>query len=290
MRKTLVIFLLTVSIISKPLPSLAISDREALARRICYPYEQCFIVCDDGTVFMDAATKEEYPEVSGWTDVIAISAYSHGAVAGLRKNGTVLCAGANLCDEERQRVANWTHIVQVFVTGYTIYGVDETGVLHSAAEKVSAWQENIQWENVRSVGGKLYTYVITQDGHVLTDAPVNLEELEHVIQIADSTVDVSFLLEDGSIVEYALDIAYWYPQIWDQAVQITYDDNQFAALSAAGTIQSSEISHYHDAALENIVAISGGVAVDREGNLHFTREIETDEEIPVFNLEGYHFD
>ena len=42
--------------------------------------------------------------------------------------------------------------------------------------------------------------------------------------------------------------------------------------------------------LKNIVAISGGVAVDREGNLHFIREIETDEEIPVFNLEGYHFD
>ena len=42
--------------------------------------------------------------------------------------------------------------------------------------------------------------------------------------------------------------------------------------------------------LKNIVAISGGAAVDREGNLHFTREIETDEEIPVFNLEGYHFD
>ena len=75
-----------------------------------------------------------------------------------------------------------------------------------------------------------------------------------------------------------------------EAPKPSSSDNQFAALSAAGTIQSSEISHYHDAALENIVAISGGVAVDREGNLHFTREIETDEEIPVFNLEGYHFD
>ncbi len=57
-----------------------------------------------------------------------------------------------------------------------------------------------------------------------------------------------------------------------------------------GCVHASQYSHYHDAALENIVAISGGVVVDREGNLHFTREIETDEEIPVFNLEGYHFD
>ena len=73
-------------------------------------------------------------------------------------------------------------------------------------------------------------------------------------------------------------------------VQITNDKNQVACLDNRGYVRASQYSRYYDAALENIVAISGGVAVDREGNLHFTRKIETDEEIPAFNLEGYHFD
>ena len=285
-----------------PAHGFALSDRERISNRISFEMDECFIVQDDGTVFMDRVTAAKYPEVKLWKEIIAVSANTD-AVIGLRKDGTVIGTGSLVSDMEKQAIAQWRNVSQVLRTLGTTYGITSSGTLLYVSEYGDNASDSdrgkalrrYEWKNLQSIAGEYYLFAITEDGHVLSNAPVEeIESLENVVQIAENGTETLFLLSDGSY-EVFTELAYEFVIVDhskqpNNIVQITNDKNQVAFLDNRGYVRASQYSRYYDAALENIVAISGGVAVDREGNLHFTREIETDEEIPVFNLEGYHFD
>lgn len=285
-----------------PAHGFALSDRERISNRISFEMDECFIVQDDGTVFMDRVTAAKYPEVKLWKEIIAVSANTD-AVIGLRKDGTVIGTGSLVSDMEKQAIAQWRNVSQVLRTLGTTYGITSSGTLLYVSEYGDNASDSdrgkalrrYEWKNLQSIAGEYYLFAITEDGHVLSNAPIEeIESLENVVQIAENGTETLFLLSDGSY-EVFTELAYEFVNVDhskqpNNIVQITNDKNQVAFLDNRGYVRASQYSRYYDAALENIVAISGGVAVDREGNLHFTRKIETDEEIPVFNLEGYHFD
>lgn len=268
------------------------SSMEEVARRISFVGEECFIVCDDGTVFMNNIAKEEYPEVEEWKEVIAISS-SANSVVGLKKDGTVVATGDNYDYEGKLNTQEWSKIVQVKAGIWGTFAVRENKTLVYAGKLPENQEENIekhQWNNLKAIEGNWDLIGIDKDGHILSTIGDTFSKLTGIKQVAVSNAGdkIAFLDENGVVTVYSLYGDRFLEKTWIDIQQITYDDSNLILLDFEEQILTSD--SFSEFNLKNIVAISGGVAVDREGNLHFIREIETDEEIPVFNLEGYHLD
>ena len=266
------------------------SSMEEVARRISFVGEECFIVYDDGTVFMNNIAKEEYPEVEEWKEIIAISS-SANSVVGLKKDGTVVATGDNY--EGKLNTQEWSKIVQVKAGVWGTFAVRECKTLVYAGKLPENQKENFekhQWNNLKAIEGNWELIGINKDGHILSTIGDAFSKLTGIKQVAVSNAgdEIAFLDENGVATVYSLYGDRFLEKTWTDIQQITYDDSNLILLDFEGKILTSD--SFSEFNLKNIVAISGGVAVDREGNLHFIREIETDEEIPVFNLEGYHFD
>lgn len=266
------------------------SSIEEVARRISFVGEECFIVCDDGTVFMNNIAKEEYPEVEEWKEIISISSSSN-SVVGLKKDGTVVATGDNY--EGKLNTQEWSKIVQVKAGVWGTFAVRENKTLVYAGKLPENQKENFekyQWNNLKVIEGNWDLIGIDKDGNILSTIGDAFSKLTDIKQVALSNAgdEIAFLDENGVATVYSLYGDRFLEKTWTDIQQITYYYSNLILLDFEGKILTSD--SFSEFNLKNIVAISGGVAVDREGNFHFTREIETDEEIPVFNLEGYHFD
>ena len=287
--KRLWMLVIGIMLLVSPLHGCA-SSIEEVARRISFVGEECFIVCDDGTVFMNNIAKEEYPEVEEWKEIIAIS-YSANSVVGLKKDGTIVATGDNY--EGKLNTQEWSKIVQVKAGVWGTFAVRENKTLVYAGKLPENQKENFekhQWNNLKAIEGNWDLIGIDKDGHILSTIGDALSKLTGIKQVAVSNAGdkIAFLDENGVVTVYSLYGDRFLEKTWTDIQQITYDDLNLILLDFEGKILTSD--SFSEFNLKNIIAISGGVAVDREGNLHFMREIETDEEIPVFNLEGYHFD
>ena len=266
------------------------SSIEEVARRISFVGEECFIVCDDGTVFMNNIAKEEYPEVEEWKEIIAISS-SANSVVGLKKDGTIVATGDNY--EGKLNTQEWSKIVQVEAGVWGTFAVRENKTLVYAGKLPENQKENFekhQWNNLKAIEGNWDLIGIDKDGNILSTIGDAFSKLTDIKQVALSNAgdEIAFLDENGVATVYSLYGDRFLEKTWTDIQQITYYYSNLILLDFEGKILTSD--SFSEFNLKNIIAISGGVAVDREGNLHFMREIETDEEIPVFNLEGYHFD
>ena len=287
--KRLSMLVIGIVLLVSPLHGCA-SSIEEVARRISFVGEECFIVCDDGTVFMNNIAKEEYPEVEEWKEIIAISS-SANSVVGLKKDGTVVATGDNY--EGKLNTQEWSKIVQVKAGVWGTFAVRECKTLVYAGKLPENQKENFekhQWNNLKAIEGNWDLIGIDKDGHILSTIGDALSKLTGIKQVAVSNAGdkIAFLDENGVVTVYSLYGDRFLEKTWTDIQQITYYYSNLILLDFEGKILTSD--SFSEFNLKNIVAISGGVAVDREGNLHFIREIETDEEIPVFNLEGYHVD
>ena len=287
--KRLSMLVIGIVLLVSPLHGCA-SSIEEVARRISFVGEECFIVCDDGTVFMNNIAKEEYPEVEEWKEIISISSSSN-SVVGLKKDGTVVATGDNY--EGKLNTQEWSKIVQVEARVWGTFAVRENKTLVYAGKLPENQKENFekhQWNNLKAIEGNWDLIGIDKDGNILSTIGDAFSKLTDIKQVALSNAgdEIAFLDENGVATVYSLYGDRFLEKTWTDIQQITYYYSNLILLDFEGKILTSD--SFSEFNLKNIVAISGGAAVDREGNLHFTREIETDEEIPVFNLEGYHFD
>ena len=287
--KRLSMLVIGIVLLVSPLHGCA-SSIEEVARRISFVGEECFIVCDDGTAFMNNIAKEEYPEVEEWKEIISISSSSN-SVVGLKKDGTVVATGDNY--EGKLNTQEWSKIVQVEAGVWGTFAVRENKTLVYAGKLPENQKENFekhQWNNLKAIEGNWDLIGIDKDGNILSTIGDAFSKLTDIKQVALSNAgdEIAFLDENGVATVYSLYGDRFLEKTWTDIQQITYYYSNLILLDFEGKILTSD--SFSEFNLKNIVAISGGAAVDREGNLHFTREIETDEEIPVFNLEGYHFD
>lgn len=287
--KRLSMLVIGIVLLVSPLHGCA-SSIEEVARRISFVGEECFIVCDDGTVFMNNIAKEEYPEVEEWKEIISISSSSN-SVVGLKKDGTVVATGDNY--EGKLNTQEWSKIVQVEAGVWGTFAVRENKTLVYAGKLPENQKENFekhQWNNLKAIEGNWDLIGIDKDGNIFSTIGDAFSKLTDIKQVALSNAgdEIAFLDENGVATVYSLYGDRFLEKTWTDIQQITYYYSNLILLDFEGKILTSD--SFSEFNLKNIVAISGGAAVDREGNLHFTREIETDEEIPVFNLEGYHFD
>ena len=102
---------------------------DAIAEQKTFVANNCaFAVKEDGTAVRGKFHGREQPDVSSWTDVIALDGGGYGEHAvGLRSDGTVLLSGTKktrLIEED-----GWTDIVSVTMSGPHVFGIRYDGTV-----------------------------------------------------------------------------------------------------------------------------------------------------------------
>lgn len=112
------------------------------------------------------------PDLSGWTDIIAIDA-GNAAIIGLKSDGTVVAAGDN--EEPVNGVKNWSDIVAVAGgtsgTGYGghLLGLRKDGTVLAVGNNQYGECNVGKWEDVFAIsGGWDFTLALRTDGKVLS--------------------------------------------------------------------------------------------------------------------------
>ena len=103
-------------------------------------------VRSDGTVVAVGSNSSGQLDVSGWTDIVAISAGA-GHTVGLRSDGTVVATGNNVsgqCD-----VQDWTDVVAVLAGEYYTVGLRSDGtVLETGKKSVFTKNDASEWTDI----------------------------------------------------------------------------------------------------------------------------------------------
>lgn len=272
-----------------------------LERRIIFSRDECFIVRDDGTVFMNRAAKEEFPEAAQWTDIREIS-ISSSSMVGLKTDGTVIATGpANSFG--KLDTGAWTDIVQVEATIWCTYALNSKGELlyvgHMPEEDQAVF-DRYEWKNLKQIESDgWYLFALTEDGHVLSTFDDDFSEMEYVEHIFCDYIEQSatFIHDDGSqsfYSTYGHGFVHTYRRPYP-VVQVTYfayganksNCPNFNALDTNGKIRAYGFSPYVGFDAEDVVAVCGGIYVDGDGVLHSIVDVEAEEALPVFDLGRY---
>ncbi|MBO7251085.1 MAG: hypothetical protein J6V25_00505, partial [Oscillospiraceae bacterium] len=170
--------------------SFALWDQFAPRETVVAALHHTVAVRTDGTVL--ATGENEFGEcnVSGWTDIIAVSASSNHTV-GLRSDGTVVAAGNN--DSGQCDVSHWTDIVAIFANsspvstidkdclGFTV-GIKSDGSVVTAGYNGHGQLNVSDWSDVVCV---TTATIFINDGTVIVDS-------SHVLGLrADGTVVIA---------------------------------------------------------------------------------------------------
>lgn len=200
--------------------SFALWDKIAQRRTICSADYHIAAVKNDGTVVVAAntsvetlphySTQEARPKglenVANWTDIVAIdTTLSH--IVGLKRDGTVVAAGANTfgeCD-----VSGWTDIVSV-VAGSTA-----------------------------GYGGSFYTIGLKADGTLVFAGtnPFGVPNWKDIVKIFTDYTLLVGLKADGTVV--AAGTTYYGRYVvseWTDIVDICIHGNAIAGLKSDGTV------------------------------------------------------
>ena len=275
----------------------------ALERRIYFVNDECFIVKDDGTVFLNRAAKKAFPEVAEWTDIQAISVDA-STVLGLKRDGTVVATGS----DNHFGVLNvdgWKDMIQVEADLWCSYGLTKEGDLIHTGEIFHEDQETFalyEWRNLKEIAADSgYLFAITDDGHVISTFDDDFSELEDVVHIYAEHMDAYFLHGDGSYSLYSIygedflcrnrERQPLYPNRERHPAQISIFRGRAGShsvyLDSYGKLHAGELSEYHQLDAEFILAVCGGIYVDGLGGLHSSVEMDTEEPLPTIDLHRY---
>lgn len=275
----------------------------ALERRIYFVNDECFIVKDDGTVYLNQAAKKDFPEVAEWTDIQAVSVDA-STVLGLRRDGRVVATGSDN-NFGVLEVDGWTDMVQVEADLWCSYGLTEDGDLIHTGEIFHEDQETFaryEWRNLKEIAADSgYLFALTDDGHVISTYDDDFSELEDVVHIYAEHMDAYFLHGDGSYSLYSIygggflcrnrERQPLYPDRVRYPAQISIFRERWGShsvyLDSYGRLHADEYSSYRQLDAENIIAVCGGIYVDEDGGLHSIVEMDAEEPLPVFDLSRY---
>lgn len=262
-----------------------------LEKRIHFVSDECFIVRDDGTVFMNRAAKDAFPDVLEWKDIQAISVDT-STVVGLRTDGTVVATGSDnnfgVLD-----VTNWKNIVEVAADLWCTYALNSDGELIHTGEIFSEDRETFykyEWKNLKQIVAEAgYLFALTNDGHVISTYDDDFTQLEDVQHMFAEDMGVDFIHGDGAHSFYSI-YGGGFVYINENKTplsQTSMYSGRSIDLDIHGNIHSSEFSPYYQLDADNIIAVCGGIYVDKDGVLYSIEVIDADEPLPTFDLSRY---
>ncbi|MGN0745922.1 MAG: RCC1 domain-containing protein [Aristaeellaceae bacterium] len=221
-------------------------------------------VREDGTVM--AVGSNEYGEcdVSGWTDIVAISAGVHHTV-GLKADGTVVAAGWN--EHGECNVSDWSDIVAISAGCSCTVGLkaDDTVV---AVGDIWFDQSNVSdWRDIVAVSaGESHIVALKADGTVVAlglnlDGQCNVSDWTDIVAISAGSYHTVGLKADGTVIVIGKWANRYNVSGWTDIAAISAGSSHIVGLKADGTVVAEgpkgcgecDVSGWKD-----IVAISAG--------------------------------
>lgn len=235
----------------------------------------------DGTVAAQGSNKEsKYAnrgyrcDVSGWTDIVQVSAASH--TVGVKSNGTVIAVGVNRygqCD-----LNSWRDIVAVSAGDNSTLGLCSDGTVVAKGDNHLGQCDVSDWEDIVQVAAGAETSYGLQSNGTVRAAGGNRSGQREVYAWSDITAisagiyHVAGLKKDGTVItagiseEWADDYS-----TWTDIVAISASSTHLVGLRADGTVVSCGRNDYGEldtGGWSDIVAISAG--------MHFTLGMKSD--------------
>lgn len=243
------------------------------------------LIHDGGMVGALGDKGSERCNVSNWTDITDVSAYSH--TVGLKSDGTVEVTGPNKynqCD-----ITDWTDIIDIDAGGKNTIGLKSDGTVIVAGDNSNHQCDASGWKNIKQVEmGEQTAYGLTESGTVLYQGG-NQSQLGEVstwskiTYISAGQNHIVALKEDGTVVADGSN-AYGQCDIdnWTDIIAVSAGHTHTLGLKSDGTVVSTyrpnekmcQVSSW-----KNVIAIGAG--------MHFSVGITEDGETLIAGfLEG----
>jgi alpha-tubulin suppressor-like RCC1 family protein/DNA-directed RNA polymerase subunit RPC12/RpoP len=225
----------------------------------------------DGTVVATGINNVGQCDVSGWRDVVAVSAGDYHTV-GLRADGTVLATGSDYYGQ--CRVSGWRDVVAISAGGCIgsdcTVGLRADGTVLAAGANRDGQCDVNGWRDIVAVSaGRWHTVGLRADGTVVAAGSnsygqSDVSDWSDVVAVSGGDAHTVGLRVDGTVIatgknyEGQCDVSGWTDVVaisagWDHTVGLRADGTVVAAgKNAAG---QCDVSGW-----ENVVAVSGGDA------------------------------
>ena len=140
-------------------------DAAAVRETVCAGAMQTVCLKSDGTVMAVGSNMYNQCDVSGWKNIVAVSATGWHTV-GLKSDGTVIAAGSNMYNE--CDVSGWENIVAISAGGYHTVGLKSDGTVVAVGKNEDGQCDVSGWENIVAVSAGInYTIGLKSDGTVV---------------------------------------------------------------------------------------------------------------------------
>lgn len=219
---------------------------------------------EDGTVVTAGCNNYGQCNVSGWTDIIAISAGSKHIV-GLKTDGTVRAMGNNYdgqCD-----ISGWKDIVAISAGGYHTVGLKKDGTVVAVGLNEDGQCNVSDWKDIVAISaGAWHTVGLKKDGTMVAVglnryAQCNVSNWKDIVDVSVGTCYTVALKTDGTVLTGGLYDIRRTVSDWTDIVAISAGHDYIVGLKMDGTVYAvGENIHGHCDVSDwtDIVAISAG--------------------------------
>ena len=201
----------------------------------------------DGTVVATGWNEEGQCDVSGWRDIIAVSADNH--TVGLKSDGTVVATGKNKfgqCD-----VSGWKDIVAISVGGNHTVGLKSDGTVIATGYNGYGQCDVSSWQDIVAVSADEYhTVGLKSDGTVVAtgkneDGECDVSDWRDIVAVSAGYCHTVGLKSDGTVVAKG---STWHDQCnvsdWQDIVAISAGSFYTVGLKSDGTVVATGDNEY----------------------------------------------
>ena len=179
---------------------------------------------------------DDYLEVSGWTNIVAIATgWTH--TVGLRENGTVVAVGMN--NFGQLDVSGWTDIIAIDACCSHTIGLRADGTVIAVGDNWFGQLNVDDWVNIINIAvGQNFTLGLRADGTVAAvGLGLNVDDWTDIVAITARNNHALGLREDGTVLAVGL---YWQGQLdvkgWTNIVAIAAGMFHTIGLRADGAV------------------------------------------------------
>ena len=184
-------------------------------------------------------------EVGQWKDLkqIVVRQQAESTFYGLKKDGTVICAG-QCADDDKEKINGWTDITWLTTGDCIIAGLCTDGGVYISTGKD---REPEQWKDIAAISStydeviglkKDGTIEITEIEYAGNCSLEDILQLDHAKEVVWSGENLSILLEDGTVksVGIAQYNAYIDLEGWPLVTKIVPENSNLIGITEEGTI------------------------------------------------------
>lgn len=222
----------------------------------------------DGTVAAVGYNNHGQCDVSGWTDIVAISARSYQTV-GLKADGTVVAVGeGSYGTYDKCAIFDWTDIVTISAGNDHIVGLKADGTVVATGRNSNGQCDVSDWTDIVAISaGGWYTVGLKADGTVVavgdnSYGQCGITDWTGIVAICTGVAETVGLKADGTVVA-ADDYVDLGRELsgWTSVAAISAGLRYAVGLKVDGTVVAAGRNDYGQCDVSdwmNIIAISAG--------------------------------